>query len=519
MKYFTHRQVSIIGILATLLLIIIIPAPLNAYRQNKHISIQLFEKSIDNIYKEIGQEKKFNAKNCSVYINNICHFIYNNGRNLYLPLTRSDQKRLLQRSNIILNKMFLLRVRLREKLQEFYRQGKLSKHCIQKIRMAFRYSRFTEEYLSELIVGLKEDMPKADKLDFSNHEYQLYVNPKYGKLEFKSGDMMMTRTSSFVSAVIARIGDEDGQFSHAAMIYIDNNGQIYVMESLIEEGVKISPFGEWKKKNHHARAVLFRYHDEKEGRNVANRLYQYIQLQLKSKGEIPYDFHMNDRDQSEIYCAELVQFGFNHSNIYTIPTFRSSYKRLENHPFLKELTIHTYEGFAPSDLEVEPHINLVAEWRNYDETRDARMEDAIQTKVLYWMSKKGYLLKRTPQSFLFANIGIFARKAFGIKKDLIPLNMPEGFLENIIKLYDLNKILEKYLSDLNIQYQKKYGYPMDYGTMMHILENLRETDCKTYKKEQRYTLEDLTKPGKSKAQHSLFHSIFNVENRLDCPLD
>ena len=520
MKSFSYRYRSISLNISTLLLLLLlaVSSSLNGGGVERHLSIREFEKSIDRIYREIGQKKYFNAKNCDRYIGSICRFIYSDGESRYLPLTQRDRRRLLERADIILKKMFLLRIRLREKLKYFYRQKNLSKSCLGRIRMAFRYSRFTEEYLTELLVELKGRAGSANRLDFSHDEYQLYINPDYGRLQFKSGDILMIRSSSYISAVIARMGDEDGQFSHAAMIYVDREGEVYVMESLIEEGTVISPFDEWRKKNHHARAVLFRYHDEREGRSVAERLHRYIELRLKSGEGIPYDFHMNDKNSSEIYCAELIEFAFRHAQVETIPAFKSSYRKLAGHPFLDELTIHSYEGFAPSDLEVEPHLDLVAEWRNYDETDAARMEDAIQTKVLYWMSDMDYRLKRTPESFLLANIGLFARKALGIGKDLIPTNMPEGFFENIIKLYDLNRILERYLSRHNSEYEKKHGYPMDYRTMMSVLEKLRADDCRRYRSEQGYLRKSLTELGDSQAPPSLFHSLFNVENGLECPL-
>jgi len=489
--------------------------------KTKHISIRTFEKDLDQIYKDISQKNLFNANNCDGYIANITKFLLLQSSKRYLPLTQRDFRRLEKRGGIIVEKLFLLRLRLRKKLKEFYQQGKITPGCVKKMRMAFRYSRFMEEFITEIIVNMYKRPVKADPLDFSQQQYQFYLNPKYKDFNFKSGDILLVRTSSFVSAVIARIGDEDGQFSHAAMIYVDERGEVKVIEALIESGTIITPYDEWRKTNNHSRALLFRHNNEALAKKAALKLYNTVQKRQGSHDVIFYDFTMDDSDSNKIYCAELVQYAFKLAGDHQIPTFRTSFKTFQNHPFLNELTISVEDAFAPSDLEVEPSINLVAEWRNYDATKLSRLQDVIQTKILYWMIYKHYCLKRTFRSFVGTSVGLLGRKLFGLNSDNIPLNMPYGFMENIIKLHDLSEIMEKYLLEEDMEYLKKHGHSMNYLMMMNALEKFRIEDCSRYiqrKKEINdrilYHIDDWEKP--YKGSDPLFHTLFNTKNGLEC---
>lgn len=487
-----------------------------------HISVRTFEKNIDQLYKNISQKSIFNTNNCDGYITNITNFLLMESGDKLLPLTQRDFNRLEKRGEVILEKLFSLRLLLRKKLKEFYLQGNVTSNCVKKIRMAFRYSRFMEEFITEIRVNMNKKPIKADYRDFSQQKYQFYLNPKYKDFNFKSGDILLVRTSSFVSAVIARIGDEDGQFSHGAMIYVDEMGEVQVIEALITLGTIITPYEEWRKTNNHSRALLFRHDNEALAKKAALKLYNTIQERQASNELILYDFTMNDSDSNKIFCAELVQYAFKLAGDSQIPTFRTSFKAFRNHSFLNELTISAVDAFAPGDLEVEPFINLVAEWRNYDSTGLSRLQDVIQTKVLYWMSHKHYYLKGTFRSVVGTTVGLLGRKLFGLKSDDIPSNMPFGFMENIIKLNDLSEILEKYLLGLEIEYFKKHGHPMDYLTMINEMEKLRIEDCESYierKKEMQqklYDIETLSEPYES--PKSIFHDFFNTKNELECNL-
>ena len=488
--------------------------------ESKHVSVYTFEKEIDKIYTDISNNHTFNANNCNTYIDNITHFLLIQSGERFLPLSEQDFTRLEKRGGIILQKLFLLRLQLRKKFKEFYIQGRVTPACVVKVRMAFRYSRFIEEFITEILINMAQEPIRANQKNFSQQKYQFYLNPKYKSFHVKSGDILLVRSSIFVSAVISRVGDEDGQFSHGAMIYVDSKGKAYVMEALIKSGTIITPYEEWRSKiSHHSRALLLRHNDEVLAKKSALSIYKVINDRLATKNLIPYDFAMNDSDNREIFCAELIQYAFKLGGDHHIPTFHTSLKSFHNHTFLNELSIIKEDVFAPGDLEIEPNVNLVAEWRNYDLTRQTRRQDVVQTKILYWMSEKNYYLKNTFKSIFGTNLALLASK-IGFKRDIIPLNMPYGFINNIIKLNDLNSILEDYLLELEKKYLKAHGHSMDYLTMMKEMEKLRKKDCESFIsrekeiQEKLYDIETLSEPYQS--SKPIFHDHFNTKNGFDC---
>ncbi len=484
-------------------------------------SASLFEKDVDRVYAEIKDVKIFNRDTCEDYLTDITDFLLTKGAQTYLPATEQENNLLLGRAEQIVQKIFYIRLLLKERFDEFNETGEVNKGCVNKVRAAFRYARFLEEFITEMYVT-KNKQDKSthvfDPRDLSQGKMQLMLNPKFAKVEFKTGDILMVRAMSFVSATIARVGDEDGQFSHAAMIYVDN-GTPYVIESLIESGVGITPLKEWRA-GHHARTVLYRMKDRELAVRAATKLYEVVKKRLAEGNPVPYDFKMKTDQHDEIFCAEIVQWALDmvtdgHS---PIPHYMTEFNEFRNHNFLYQLTIDEVKTFSPNDLEVEPAVEVVAEWRNYEATRLRRVQDVVLVSILDWMVKKGYVLKSTARSMSMSHIAWIGRKLFGFKKDQIPPNMPYGFLKTFIKLEKVSNVLETYLSDLEEEYFVKTGHSMDYKTMREAMEKLRIEDCKTYIRREREWQENVHRGNfePPRTHKSLFHNMFNTPKRLNC---
>jgi hypothetical protein len=377
-----------------------------------------------------------------------------------------------------------------------------------------------EEFITETMVNMDPKPTKANSCNLCRNKRQFFFNPKYKNFQYRSGDILLVRNSSYVSAIISRIGDVDGQFSHAAMLYIDKEGKKFILEALISEGAVITPYSVWRSHNVHARVALFRYSNAAVAREAAVRLHQFIKMKKQKHHIIPYDFKMLPKS-NEFYCSELVQYGYKLAGEKYLPTFPTSFRIISKHPFLRDMAIQSMKAFSPNDVEVEPSVDLVAEWRNYDLTREVRIEDVIQTKVLQWMSKRRYLLKETIKSNLSASIVIVGRHLFGLKQSELPMNMPYGFLENVIKMHDLDLILKKYLNRKEQEYFDKNHHSMDYLTMMNELEKFRTEDCARYihREEEKHSrilnnFGDWSTPWLT--PKPLFHSIFNTKNGKQC---
>ncbi len=97
---------------------------------------------------------------------------------------------------------------------------------------------------------------------------------------------------------------------------------------------------------------------------------------------------MNLSDHSELFCAELIGFAYElaSSDAPGLPAYPTSLEVLQGHPFLDDMGIRCCTTFAPGDVEVDPRLELVAEWRDLRRTAESRIQDAILTSILEWMA-------------------------------------------------------------------------------------------------------------------------------------
>lgn len=464
----------------------------DAIKANQGKKLPKIEKAIDRTISEL-ERNVFNAKTCTSYIEERSNFLLFHGEKEYLS---TEQIGLIaKRSYIIVKKLFRVRLLLRDYLVSFSKNGQMSDRCLSSFRKAFRYARFLEEFITEIGVSQYQNRSKAEEFDFTQNAYQFYLNPKYSKFELRTGDILLLRPSNFVSATIARIGDDDGQFSHGALVYVDEDNKVMILEALISKGLVSTPFNDWRKDNHDARIIQFRPYDTKEAEKLAKAFYTKTKKYHNNQSLI-YDFQMDEKTTNLLFCSEVIQHTFSDIGV---PTYKTSFKNFKNHNFLKNLTIETDKVFAPSDIEIEPKFELISEWRNYDTTNKTRLQDAVLTSILRWMSEEDYKLQNTLKSSVVTNIGYYGRHIFGLNSDTIPHNMPYGFLKTIIQLNDLNNVLESYLTKLNTSHIEKKGYPMTYQNMITELEKLKKLDYKNYQ------LSQNTKKYHKIIFHHLFH--------------
>ena len=152
-----------------------------------------------------------------------------------------DRKDLATHSNQIAQSAFVARLELRATLAGLESQGSVSGECIKQIRNTLRALRYIEESVAVIQArpaAFDEDRPAPY---LRGVEPYMRMNPRKVGMRFpedlKSGDLLISRGAASTSALIARLGDIDGQFSHLAMIYVHpKTHQVWVMEEHIEIG-------------------------------------------------------------------------------------------------------------------------------------------------------------------------------------------------------------------------------------------------------------------------------------------
>lgn len=204
-------------------------------------------------------------------------------------------------------------------------------------------------------------------------------------LKIKSGDVLLSRGSASVSALIARASNFPGNFSHVALLHInESNKNISVIESHIEKGVAIADSTAYfKDKKQRILVLRKRTTDDKI---IAHKAAGAM-LEMLSKHSIPYDFSMDYHDADKMFCSEVASYAYSTQGIklWSIPSGIS-------HPgavaWLNSFGVQYFSTQMPSDLEYDNEMMLIAEW--YD--RDLLWEDHVYNAAmdaLYEQAKKG----------------------------------------------------------------------------------------------------------------------------------
>jgi hypothetical protein len=444
---------------------------------------------VDQALQDLDNAKVFNGQTCASYINQKTDFLFRQPADHFLPKTPEEISYFKENGEKIIENIFLVRVKLRERLQEFDSKGELFSDCILKIREGMQYARFTEEYFLDWLVQNKvskfEDAPiLAGKPPF------VLKNPEFSEVKLQAGDVMLIRGVSYVSAMIARIGDEEGNFSHMAIVAEDEKGALYVVESLIQYGVIITPLGKWRKAKD-PRVALFRHKDSELAHKAARIAYDW------SKTPAKYDFEMDDSNYDSVFCAEVVRYAYDKASKgqLMVPKFRSHVTKFKGGPYPKSLGVTKDTLFAPYDIEVEPRFEFVAEGKYYPGLRKVRMQDSVLQSVYGWMIEKDYTFHSTALVSVESYIGKGIRQ-LGFMKDEFPTYMPVQTMQSVLQFQTVAEALEKNLYAKEDSYYKAHGYLPSFQEMMVANDTFRKQDCLYYKK----------------GQASAFHNIFRDGN-------
>jgi hypothetical protein len=208
-----------------------------------------------------------------------------------------------------------------------------------------------------------------------------------------SGDILVSRGGAPTSALIARGNDYPGNFSHVALLHVDEKtGQASLIESHIESGVSVTPLDKYLADKKLRIMVLRPRADLPQ--LVANPMLPHLAaagaLREAASRHIPYDFAMDHHDHQAQFCSEVVAAAYEQSGIqlWKATTVISSPTVTA---WLGSVGVRFFETQEPADLEYDPQLTVVAEWRDRSTLFKAHVDDAV-TDIMLEEAKPGQLL-------------------------------------------------------------------------------------------------------------------------------
>ena len=292
-----------------------------------------------------------------------------------------------------------------------------------------------------------------------------------------SGDILVSRGGAPTSALISRGSDYPGNFSHIAFVYVDPaTKEAKIVESHIEIGVVVSSVEQYLK-DKKLRVMLLRpradlpqlIKDPMLPHKAAE--YEYTRA---TENHVPYDFAMDYKDHSKLFCSEVASEAYEHFgvNLWAGISHISS-PGLRN--WLGAFGVRHFETQEPSDLEYDPQLRVVGEWREPATLKKDRLDNAV-TEVMLEGAEKGDKIRYQWYLLPFARI---------VKGYSIMLNrfgkagpIPEGMSATTALRTDYymskHDAIGKRLEKKAEQYKKEHGYEAPYWALVNLARESKQ---------------------------------------------
>jgi len=412
----------------------------------------------------------------------------------------------------VIKRSFETRLLIKEKLKQLTdAQAPDEVGCLSSVRDMIRVLRYVEDYMVEIKESKTGEKKGEDYKSLEGGEPYLLVNPEFKDSfkdwhDLKSGDIILSRGNAYSSAAIARIGAVDTQFSHLTLVYRDDSGKLFTVEAHIEIGNITAEIHEHLE-SLNAREVVFRFGDAKMAHKAAKMMYEKVKTRQDRKDNIRYDFGMDYKDNSKLFCSEVIYDGYQIASEgkLNFPKFKTKFNR-GLIPFLETLgiavnaqNVDTFDTFAPGDIEFDPRVELVAEFRNPAKVRDIRMKDAILTNFFKWMETENYAFDPTSMMGIKAHAAWWMRRTPFIKKKLtekFPLNMKTAQLKMFMVL---DIVAEEFHKEL-VKIHEGRKLPLSPIEMYQAIEAFKHKDAALYSK-------------KATRKQAIFHKYFHPSKR------
>lgn len=240
-----------------------------------------------------------------------------------------------------------------------------------------------------------------------------------------SGDILVSRGGAPTSALIARGSDFPGNFSHIALVHVDPHTHlISIIESHIERGVTISTVEEYIHDTKLRVMVLRLRSDLPEVRadpQLPHRAAEAMLIAARGR-HIPYDFAMDQEDHDALFCSEVASMAYGTQGV-NLWKGMSTISAPGVRAWLGSLGVRHFTTQEPSDLEYDPQLRVVAEWRDADLIAKDHIDNAV-TEVMLEGADRG---ERLPVNSLMLPIARISKAYSWVKTTLGGIGpIPEG---------------------------------------------------------------------------------------------
>ncbi len=293
-----------------------------------------------------------------------------------------------------------------------------------------------------------------------------------------SGDLLLSRGGAPTSAFIARGNDHPGNFSHVALVHIDDRGKASAIEAHIERGVAVADAKAYFADKKLRIAVLRMRADHPAivaDPQLPHRVATAALEEARTR-HIPYDFTMNVDDDAERFCSEVASAAYGAQGV-ALWSHLSTFSSPGLARWMASLGVEHLETHGPSDLEYDPQLRVVAEWHDPQTLLDDHLANATIDAMLE-QAEAGAPMEHDPVMLPVARIA----KAYSVVLNLFGAEgpVPEGMSATVgLRVQWLvarHSAIEARLRARAEAHRAEHGHWPPYWTLVSIARELARTE-------------------------------------------
>lgn len=284
-----------------------------------------------------------------------------------------------------------------------------------------------------------------------------------------SGDILVSRGGAPTSALIARGNDYPGNFSHVALVHVAEKTHLAsIVEAHIECGVKIATLDEYLRDTK-LRVMVLRLRADLPELIIDPMLPHKAAASALNEAmtqHIPYDFEMNSQDNTKLFCSEVASAPYQKLGVKLWMGI-SSISSPGIARWLSLFGVKYFETQEPSDLEYDPQLRVIAEWREPETLFKNHIDNAV-IEVMLERAESGKELNYSWYLLPIARIAKLYSSLLNVFGLVGPI--PEGMsatagLRNQRLTDDHNTIKDK-VQSMAIEFKKQYNYTSPYWQLL-----------------------------------------------------
>jgi hypothetical protein len=101
---------------------------------------------------------------------------------------------------------------------------------------------------------------------------------------------------------------------------------------------------------------------------------------------IPYDFEMDYKNSNKLFCSEVASSVYKNLGI-NLWMGKSTISSVGTAKLLAGFGVRDFETQEPSDLEYDPQLSVVAEWRDMETLFKDHVDNAVVDAIIEWTEK------------------------------------------------------------------------------------------------------------------------------------